>query len=153
MAVGLPSGFKGHIDLYSDGYNSFISPNKVLCGAYRCLFLPPTTKLQQGNVFTPVCHSVHRGSGRPPQEQTPRLAADTLPGADTPLGADTLPGADPPQPPRAVHAGRYGQQVDGTHPTGMHTCLVKCSFTDAPPFDGCRKGISCGMSLYTFLIS
>ena len=23
--------------------------------------LPPTTKLRHGNVFTPVCHSVHRG--------------------------------------------------------------------------------------------
>ena len=27
----------------------------------------------------------------------------------------------------AVHAGRYGQQVGGMHPTGMHTCLV-CVF-------------------------
>ena len=25
------------------------------------LFLPPATKLWQGNIFTPVCHSVHRG--------------------------------------------------------------------------------------------
>ena len=25
--------------------------------------------------------------------------------------------------PGAVHAGRYGQQAGGTHPTGMHTCL------------------------------
>ena len=25
-------------------------------------------------------------------------------------------------PPGAVHAGRYGQQAGGTHPTGMHTC-------------------------------
>ena len=54
----------------------------------------------------------------------------------TPLGADTpwsrhYPGADTPQsrhprgpdiPPCAVHAGRYGQQAGGTHPTGMHTC-------------------------------
>ena len=24
--------------------------------------------------------------------------------------------------PHAVHAGRYGQQASGTHPTGMHTC-------------------------------
>ena len=23
--------------------------------------LPPATKLRQGNVFTPVCHSIHRG--------------------------------------------------------------------------------------------
>ena len=25
--------------------------------------------------------------------------------------------------PGAVHAGRYGQQAGGTHPTGMHTCM------------------------------
>ena len=30
------------------------------------------------------------------------------------------PGADTPSP--TVHAGRYGQQAGGTHPTGMHTC-------------------------------
>ena len=33
-------------------------------------------------------------------------------------GADNPPRADP--PPGAVHAGRYGQQEGGTHPTGMH---------------------------------
>ena len=27
-------------------------------------------------------------------------------------------------PPCAVHAGRYGQQAGGTHPTGMHTCYI-----------------------------
>ena len=31
-------------------------------------------------------------------------------------------GADP--PPEAVHAGRYGQQADGTHSTGMHSCYL-----------------------------
>ena len=28
-------------------------------------------------------------------------------------------------PPHAVHAGKYGQQAGGTHPTVMHTCLKK----------------------------
>ena len=44
--------------------------------------LPPATKLQQGNVFTPVCHSVHRGGVCTPQ-------------ADTPSHSDT-PGQTPP---------------------------------------------------------
>ena len=26
-------------------------------------------------------------------------------------------------PPCAVHAGRYGQQADGMHPTGMQSCF------------------------------
>ena len=29
----------------------------------KTVFLPPATKLRQGNVFTPVCDSVHRGRG------------------------------------------------------------------------------------------
>ena len=77
------------------------------------------------------------------------LGAETPLGADTPLRADT-PGADtpweqtspgsrhppgsrspqeqtpPPEhiPSGAVHAGRYGQQAGGTHPTGMHSCFI-----------------------------
>ena len=30
-----------------------------------CMLLPPATKLWQGNVFTPVCDSVHRGGSVP----------------------------------------------------------------------------------------
>ena len=37
---------------------------------YRCRFLPPQTKLCQGNVFTPVCDSVHGGvSHHAPQQR------------------------------------------------------------------------------------
>ena len=93
----------------------------------------------EGNVFTPVCHSVHGGGCLPqcmlgythtladtPLEQTPPWADP--PGADTPrsrhpptrtLGSRHPLGADTPC---AVHAVRHGQQADGTHPTGMHTC-------------------------------
>ena len=69
-----------------------------------------------------VSHSVHRGGVC--------LSAcwDTYPqppGADSPQ-KQTSPRADtPPEqtPPCTVHAGRYGQQAGGTHPTGMHTSL------------------------------
>ena len=72
-------------------------------------FLPAATKLGQGNVFTGVCDSVHRGGGvclsayrdtTPPREQTPP------PGADTPTEQTTA----------------YGQRAAGKHPTGMHSC-------------------------------
>ena len=76
-------------------------------------------------IFSQACvkNSVHRGlSG-----QTHPLGAKTPlpPGADTPLGSrlpweQTPPGQTP--SPRAVHAGRYGQQADGTYPIGIHTC-------------------------------
>ena len=55
--------------------------------------------LGQGNIFTPVILSTGGGGvGR----YTPGTRY-------TPL--------------RAVHAGRYGQQAGGTHPTGMHSCF------------------------------
>ena len=57
-----------------------------------------------------------------------------LPWVGTPPGrfisqAGTPPRQVPPgqvqtPPPRAVHASRYGQQVGGTHPTGMHSCVM-----------------------------
>ena len=70
-------------------------------------------KLQEGNVFTPVCHSVHRRClphppGRHPPRQTPPWA-DTPPG-QTPPGW-TLPWAGTPLPsacwdtPCPVHSG------------------------------------------------
>ena len=77
-------------------------------------FYRPQRSCGQGNIFTPVCHSVHGGRGSasmhagiPPLPPSP--GADTPPwsrqppGADTPLGADTTPPrADPPgqTPPR-----------------------------------------------------
>ena len=85
---------------------------------------PPTTHAPR--------HSVHRGrvsasvyagipsprSRHPPGEDTPSLGADPSP---PPSAADTLLGPDPPC---GVHAGRYGQQAGGTHPTGMHSCFT-----------------------------
>ena len=51
----------------------------------------------------------------------PRPEADTCPGTrDRP----PPPGPEADTPPRALHAGRYRQQVGSTHPTGMHTCFT-----------------------------
>ena len=52
-----------------------------------------------------------------PRPGTPPWAG--TPPAGTPLLVGT-PRAG--IPPGAVHAGRYGQQAGGTHPTGMHSC-------------------------------
>ena len=88
-------------------------PGSVLTGGN--ILLPPATKLQQGNVFTPVCQSFcsQEVSATYTPGQTPR--ADT-PWAHAPLG--TPPRADTPS---AQCMLGYGQQADGTHPTGMHT--------------------------------
>ena len=78
-----------------------------------------------------VSHSVFKGGGvclsacsekpdrsRRPWEQTtppPLESRHTTPGADTPTHWEETP-------PFTVDAGRYGQQVGGTQPPGMHTC-------------------------------
>ena len=76
------------------------------------IFLPPATKLVQGYIFTGVCDSVQGtllqcmlGYHSPWQGRPPPSKTDSLGKAD---------------PPCAVHAGRYGQQAGGMHPTGMH---------------------------------
>ena len=43
--------------------------------------------------------------------------------------------------PGAVHVGRYGLQADGTHPTGMHSCLFGCFLPKCKtccPFEGLK---------------
>ena len=80
----------------------------------------------QGNVFTPVCHSV-------PRDVWPE---QTTPWADTPPGRHPFPlrrhppGQTPPWPdtpqadtPSVQCMLRYGQQAGGTHPTGMQSCF------------------------------
>ena len=64
-------------------------------------YLPPATKLGQGNVFTPVCHSVHGG-----------VCHTHTPG-ETPPGQTAHP---------AQCMLGYAQQAGGTHPTGMQSC-------------------------------
>ena len=55
-------------------------------------------------------------AGIPPRSRPPL-------GANTPLGADTPPEADPP-PGKQTPA--YGLRAAGTHPTGMHSCILNC---------------------------
>ena len=85
------------------------------------MLLPPANEVFEGYVFTRVCLSTGGSTwaGTPPRQVHPQ--------AGTPLGRYTTPlGRYTPQAgtsPRAVHAGRYGQQAGGTHPTVMHSCL------------------------------
>ena len=85
--------------------------------------------LGQGNIFTPVSHSVHRGesasvhagippppqTGHTPLDQTPQTRHPHLPRPDTPR---------PRTPPGAEHAGRYGQRAGGTHSPGMQAYII-----------------------------
>ena len=87
----------------------------------------------QGNIFSSVCQEFcsqeqEQAPPSPSEEQTP-LRADPLPWDQAPPaphspGPGTSPEQTPPRcrPPCAVHAGRYGQQAGGIHPTGMQSC-------------------------------
>ena len=75
----------------------------------------------EGYVFTPVCHSVHRGvclsacwDATPPDQAHPRDQA--------PPWKQT----DQAQPPRTRHPRQTAAVADGTHPTGMHSCVKYC---------------------------
>ena len=64
--------------------------------------------------------------GTPPGQVHPPAGTPLGQVHPTPQAGTPHPGqVHPPQvhpPPGAVHAGRYRQQVGGTHPTGMHSC-------------------------------
>ena len=64
---------------------------------------------REGNVFTPVCHSVHRGC-IPACIGADTLSGQTPPWSDTPLGRH--------------HPPQTATPADGTHPTVMHTCFT-----------------------------
>ena len=73
------------------------------------------------------------GPGTPPDQVHPQDQVHPLEPSTPPLDQvhPTGPGTpwdryspwDQVHPPGAVHAGRYGQQVGDTHPTGMHSCF------------------------------
>ena len=68
-------------------------------------------KLQWGNVFTPICHSVHRGQCLPQC-----ILGYTPPKADPHW-------ADPPWPDTTPHQ-QMATAADSVHPTGMHSCFM-----------------------------
>ena len=84
--------------------------------------------LGQGNIFSSVCQEFCSQGGvclsacwdtTPPQKQTPPRCRHPPPKKQTPPQKQTPHRADTPC---AVHAGRYGQQAGGMHPTGMQSC-------------------------------
>ena len=109
-------------------------------GLLLCL-LPPATKLGQGYVFTGICDSVRRGvsasvhAGIHPQsrhpygadtpwEQTPSEQTPPPPPPGSRHHPEQTPQSRHPNPPTTEHAGRYGQCVGGTHPTGIQSCYL-----------------------------
>ena len=97
------------------------------------MFLPPANEVWGKVIFSAayVKNSVHRGSiwaGTPPWTGNPPPPGQVHPQAGTPPSQVHTPWQGTPPwvgtPLGAVHAGRYGQQAGGTHPTGMYSCYI-----------------------------
>ena len=83
------------------------------------MFLHVSVILSTGSVCPSACWDAHP---LPDQRQAPPWDQRQAPSQGQRQAPPPRPEADP-FPPGAVHAGRYGQQAGGTHPTGMHSCL------------------------------
>ena len=89
----------------------------------QCHFYRPQRSCGQGNIFTPVCHSVHGGGG----SASVHAGIPPLPmGPDPPPDQTPLPGKQTPA---------YGLRATGTHPTGMHSCKKQVWFCVLHVFD------------------
>ena len=77
-------------------------------------------KLRQGNVFTPVCHSVHRVLSAIPPGRHPQ--------ADSPLGRPLVQTPSMQTPPRQTPLGRHPQadSLLGRHPLERHRLPSAC---------------------------
>ena len=91
-------------------------------------FSPSATKLRQGNVFTPVCHSAHGGRvsasvhawihaprKHTPQEHTPPRS--TPPGSTSPLRNTPTPRSTPPWEAHPQEAPPLGSTPPGSTPS------------------------------------
>ena len=86
--------------------------------------------------YTPHCQQVHPSSRYTPGQVHPRQVHPPLP-AGTPL-QQVHPRAGTP-PPQCMLG--YGQQADGKHPTGMHSCFTVFQHTfNATRFSTSLKG-------------
>ena len=74
----------------------------------------------EGYIFTPVCHSVHRG-GIHPAADTPRHPAAYTPGPDTPLGRQPPMGRHLP-PADGYCCGRYASYWNALNAFCYHMC-------------------------------
>ena len=89
------------------------------------LMLPPETKLRQGNVFTHVCHSVHRGEEAFCQETSQTETPQTETPQTETLQTETPPSwTETPLLDRDLLKQRPPARAGGTHPTGMYCCFT-----------------------------
>ena len=93
----------------------------------------PPTKFREGNLFSRVCHSVHRGGGVSPLYRAPALVRPLYGHVQTSWTWISLYNA--PRPPRHVQTcslwSTYGWQAGGLHPTWILSCFNYVIETDS----------------------
>ena len=105
----------------------------------RFIYYRPQRSCGQGNIFTPVCHSVHRGvsasvhAGIPPPDQTPGTRY-TPPGPDPP--GPVAPPQDQVHAPRTRHPPGNRHTLWTRHPTTADTPHLDTPLgPGTPPWD------------------
>ena len=114
---------KRHFNTHVTSYIAVRIPKSIfIMKTGQDKFLPPANEVWGKVIFLHLSVILFTvGEGGLPQCM---LGFAPPPGADTPPWEQTPPGADTPleqASPHAVHAGRYGQQAGGTHPTEMQS--------------------------------
>ena len=92
----------------------------------------------QGNIFAPVCHSVHGGVFTSVHAGIPHPPEQTPPRADTPLGADIPLGGDTPReqtPPRSRHPHRVDTPWEQTPPQRADIPPEQTPQEQTPPWE------------------
>ena len=119
LAVGTVLLALGHL-IWAQSHLVWDSTNPDWLPKFKFYFYRPQTKFAKVMfLHVSVCP---RGEG----EYLGRYPPGQVHRTDRYPPGRYIPQADTPHPqqvhPQAVHAGRYGQQAGGTHPTGMHSC-------------------------------
>ena len=87
-------------------------------------YYPPQTKLRKGNVFTPVCDSVHSTHAqRPGRHPRTRHQADTPQLGRHPPDQTNISRTRQTPPNQADTPPKTATAADDTNPTGMHSCF------------------------------
>ena len=99
---------------------------------HRLKFTARKRSLGQGNVFKPVCHSVHRDRGWLPGIHHRSHDQGGLPPKGVCIEGGLYPGGLPPgglgrTPPAMGYYGIWSTSARGTYPTGMHSCFPVCN--------------------------
>ena len=107
---------------------------RAVCIILECYLYRLQRSCGQGNIFTPVCHSFCSQGGGCLSAcwDTTHTPGSTPPEHTHPPRPHPPPFRSTPPPRKQTPA--YGLRAAGTHPTGMHSCVIKVYTRHAKTF-------------------